>query len=116
MPIEPSKFAEIWVEKDDGSAMCALINGDLGWLMYLRQAGDAGFSSRNPEYDGPSGTLMEFQLNNGQMDEYPVAWTIPIQEIQRALDYFKRTGKPPSFITWHNDSGDGTVIGGVRCN
>ena len=59
---------------------------------------------------------MEFRLGNGQKDEYPIAWTLPIQEIQRALDYFKRTGKPPPFITWHNDSGDGTVIGGERCN
>ncbi len=84
--------------------------------MYLREPGDAGFSSRNPAYDGSPEAMMKFLLSNGQMDEYPSEWTLPIQEIQRALDYFRQTGKPPSFITWHNDSGDGTVIGDERCN
>lgn len=99
-----SKFAEVWVETDDGQAMCALINEDCGWLLYLPKSGDAGFSSRNLAYDGPPEATMEFLLNNGQMDEYPLAWTLPIQEVQRALDHFKRERKPPSFITWHDDS------------
>ena len=36
MSIDRSRFDEVWVEMPDGQAMCALINGDLGWLMYLR--------------------------------------------------------------------------------
>lgn len=98
------EFAEVWVETEDGQMMCALINGDRGWLMYLRESGDGGFSSRNPTYDGPPEAMMEFLLNNGQMDEYPLAWTLPIQEVQRALGYFKTERKPPPFITWHDDS------------
>jgi hypothetical protein len=27
------------------------------------------------------------------------------------LEYFEREKKPPPFVTWHNDSGDGTIIG-----
>ena len=106
-----SKYDEIWIETDDGQSMCALINGDLGWLMYLREHGDAGFSSRNPRYDGPPDAMLDYFLSNGQCDEYPLAYALPIKEIRRALEYFKREQKAPPFITWHNDSGDGMVIG-----
>lgn len=76
--------------------------------MYLRHDGDAGFSSRNPNYSGPPEEMIEYRLNNGQRDFYPRAWAYPTETIERALDYFRRHGAPPHFITWHNDSGDGT--------
>jgi ribA/ribD-fused uncharacterized protein len=111
MPIDRSKYSELWVTANDGQAMCALINGDRGWLMYLREEGDAGFSSRNPTFTGPADAKLEFFLNNGQRDEYPLAWTLPVEEVQRALDYFKDKKKPPPFVSWHNDSNDGSIIG-----
>jgi hypothetical protein len=111
MSVDRSKYDEVWVESGDGQAMCALINGDLGWLMYLREPGDAGFSSRNPKYEGPPDATLDFFLSNGQRDYYPRAWALPIEEVRQALDYFERERKPPPFITWHNDSEDGTVIG-----
>ena len=106
MSVDRSKYDEIWVEAEDGQAMCALINGELGWLMYLRERGDAGFSSRNPDYAGPEGASLEYYLSNGQRDVYPLAWALPIAEVRRALEYFKREQKPPPFIRWRNDSGD----------
>lgn len=111
MSREPTKFAERWVHLPDGQAMCALVNGDLGWLMYLREEGDAGFSSRNPNYGGPPGATVEYYLSNGQRDEYPAAWALPVAVVQQALEYFQRERRPPTFISWHNDSGDGVVIG-----
>src|SRR5262245_11661692 len=99
-------YDEIWVDIKDGQSMCALINGDSGWLMYLRYNGDAGFSSRNPSYSGPPDAKQEYYLSNGQRDEYPLAWAIPIEEVHRALDHFEREQRPPPWITWHNDSGD----------
>jgi hypothetical protein len=47
-----SPFRDETVESANGAVLYALINGDLGWLMYLRESGDAGFSSRNPDYSG----------------------------------------------------------------
>lgn len=96
------KFQEVW-ERFGEKAMCALINGDRGWLMYLREPGDSGFSSRNPAYDGPTHDTIEYFLNNGQRDEYPASWAYPIAEVRRALDFFRRTGKRPTFIKWHRD-------------
>ena len=40
-----------------------------------------------------------------------MAWALPIEEIRPALEYFEREKKPPPFVTWHNDSRDGTIIG-----
>jgi hypothetical protein len=52
-------FEDICIRSPDpeGPILCALINGELGWLMYLREEGDSGFSSRNPNYDGPADAI-----------------------------------------------------------
>jgi hypothetical protein len=105
-----SKYEEVWVETDGPQVMCALINDQLGWLMYLRESGDAGFSSRNPNYDGPPNAKLDYYLSNGQRDEYPLAWALPVAQIRQALEYFRIEQKPPPFIAWHNDSGDGTKL------
>ena len=108
-----SPFREVWLESPDGQLLCALINGDVGWLMYLREAGDAGFSSRNPDYDGPADAMVEYRLSNGQHDLYPRAWAYPTDVIERGLEHFRQHNTPPPFIAWNNDSEDGTAIGGA---
>ena len=60
--------------------------------MFLRSEGDAGMSSRDPAYVGAPDAEMEFQLTNGQVDRYPVAWTLPIQDIERAIEFFNVNG------------------------
>jgi hypothetical protein len=105
-----SACREIWIESPNGSSLCALINGDLGWLMFLRASGDAGFSSRNPDYAGPSDAKITYVLSNGQADSYPAAWALPVATVEQALFFFRRHGSPPSFIAWHNDTNDGSSI------
>ena len=106
-----SECREVQEQASDGSSLCALINGQVGWLMFLRAPGDAGFSSRNPNYVGPPEAIIEYVLGNGQVDEYPASWAYSTATVERALAFFRARSKPPSFITWHNDSGDGTVCG-----
>jgi hypothetical protein len=96
------QFQELWVKAGD-KALCALINGDRGWLMYLDEPGDSGFSSRNPAYDGPADATIEYYLDNGQRDEYPASWAYPIDEVMRALEYFRREEKRAPFVEWHRD-------------
>ena len=103
-------FDEIWVNTDDGQALCALINGGVGWLMYLRTAGDAGFSSRNPDYTGAPDQMIPYVLGNGQRDEFPASWALPIEVVRQALEHFRRTGRRPEFVRWHDDSADGTSL------
>ena len=104
------QYREIWIQKSDGQSMCALINGDVGWLMYLRSGGDPGFSSRNRDYAGAESATIDYVLSNGQRDQYPASWALPTALVNRALDYFREEGKPPPFISWHNDSEDGSEI------
>jgi hypothetical protein len=52
-------FHEIW-EGFEEKSMLALINGDRGWLMYLEEPGDSGYSSRNPAYQGPADAMIVY--------------------------------------------------------
>jgi len=102
-PKKPSPFREIWLNKPDGRALCALINGDRGWLMYLREPGDSGFSSRNPDYDGPDEAVIQYVLSNGQGDAYPASWALPLEVLERAMKHFEKSGERAPFVTWHAD-------------
>jgi hypothetical protein len=102
-PSSADGFREIWENEPDGRALCALINGDLGWLMYLREEGDSGFSSRNPDYAGDEDATIEYRLSNGQVDEYPASWALPVAVVERALAHFRETGERAPFVTWHAD-------------
>lgn len=56
------RFTEVWLDTSgDGPSLAMLVNGQRAWLMYLRHKdGDTGFSSRNPNYNGPPRAVMEF--------------------------------------------------------
>jgi hypothetical protein len=100
---EESQFKHIWISLDDGQSMTVLINGDIGWLMYLRTCEDSGFSTRNPEYAEAVGTII-FILDNGQGDEYPAHWTYPVSRLREALHEFLETHRLPMCVSWHDDS------------
>ena len=53
--------------------------------------------------------MLEFELSNGQVDEYPEAWTLPTDDVLHALRHFAETSSVPESITWSNDSGDKTA-------
>jgi hypothetical protein len=110
------QYQEVWIEGPDGQSMCALINGNMGWLMYLRSKGDPGFSSRNPDYRGAESATIDYVLSNGQRDQYPALLALPIEVVNRALAHFRQRGTPPQFVFWHNDSGDGAEIEFVPSN
>ena len=105
--VRNQQFSEVWLTaNDDGPALAMLVNGAQAWLMYLRhQDGDPGFSSRHAEYNGPAEAPLEFLLSNGQMDEYPVVWTLPLEEAFGACEYFllNHGGRSPA-IVWYDDS------------
>jgi hypothetical protein len=105
--IPETGLAEIWVMHDQFPALCALLNGDRGWLMCLRFEGDAGFRTTNPGYSGPPDAEIEFMLSTGQVDRYPAAWTYPRADVLTAVRVFADTRRCPDTLCWLNDSGDG---------
>ena len=98
-----TQFSEVWLlSSDGGPSLCALINREAAWLMYLRHdEGDPGYSTRNPDYTGPEDTKIEYRLENGQVDEYPAAWNITTQEALRALAHFFTTLERAPWLLWH---------------
>ncbi len=101
------QYREIWLNVEDGPALSALLNGNRGWLMYLRESGDPGFSSRSPGYDGPAESTIPYRLGNGRVDEHPESWALDIGLVEKALAFFVKTAGAADFVTWHNDSEDG---------
>ena len=93
------------LELEDGQSITILINGDVGWLMYLREPGDIGFSTRNPEFADAVGVI-EYVLNNGQRDEHPASWAYPVATLRSALHQFVDTHRLPESVSWHDDSLD----------
>ena len=98
----PDQFKEIWLEGKNGESLCALINGNIGWLMYLRFEGDAGFSSRNPSISIDED--VEYFLCNGQKDIYPKSWTYHIDKLTEAMQSLLKDGQLPHQLEWHDDS------------
>jgi hypothetical protein len=95
---------DVWFVREDGKILNAFVNGDRAWLMYRLDESDAGFSSRDPSYAGPQNAVLPYLLtSNGQLDEYPVSWTIALDEAIRAVEYFVQTGENAPWITWHDD-------------
>ena len=98
-----NQFKEIEIKLEDGQYMYALINCNYGWLMYLSEEGDSGLSSRNPDYNGSDNETMKFTISNGQVDNYPLSWVLPVNIVNKALLYFDKYHTLPEFITWHDD-------------
>lgn len=95
---------EIWASEGNGSSLCALLNRQCGWLMFLRYEGDAGFSSRKPLREETDGREEAFVLQNGQVDTYPSSWTIDRKIVFDALLEFVASGQRPSKVDWHDDT------------
>ena len=99
-----TQFAELWLTPPNSwPTLCALINNDAAWLMYMRYEGDPGCSTRNPNYAGPDKAVLEFYLSNGQRDEYPASWNITTTEAVRALEYFFTEQQRAPWLEWHED-------------
>ena len=103
-PFAGAAFREFWLDVGNGPALCALLNGGVGWLMHLRRTGDAGLSSRNPDYPGKTDAMIEYRLSNGQHDMYPASWALPESRVIQALEYFVECRQLAPFIQWHDDS------------
>jgi hypothetical protein len=84
--------------------ICALVNADAAWLMYLRFDGDAGISTRNPDYSGAPNAVIEYRLTNGQRDEYPAGWDITTAGALRALTPFFEKKEMAPWLVWHQSS------------
>ncbi len=101
------QFSEVWIEaSDDGPSLMMLVNGWRALLTYLpNHEGSPGYTSRSPSYAGALDAQIEFLLANGQMDEYPAQWTLPLSfGCAVCRDFIVRQGARSPLITWHDDT------------
>lgn len=96
---------ELWLtqatDAEQGPALCMLRNGGNAWLMYLSGQDDLSFHSLGDE---EAEGACSYLLTNGQVDEYPEAWCIDVEQCQRAfLAFFKTGGTRPAVIAWEAD-------------
>ena len=96
---------ELWLtmaeDAEQGAALCMLRNGGNAWLMYLSGQDDLSYHSLGDEE--AEGTC-SYLLSNGQVDEYPEAWCVDLEQCQRAFTAFLKTGGArPSGIAWQAD-------------
>ena len=101
--VKPEQYKELWVTSEQGSSLGIFVNGDRGFLMFIRCEEDPGFTTRNPDYNGPDSALIEYRLKNGQIDEYPASWALPTKKLRKAVNEFLQSGTLPSGLTWHDD-------------
>jgi hypothetical protein len=89
---------ELWLDVAGGPGMCMRRHFAAAWLLYLEHECDAGCTSiGNPEAAG----LVEYRLNNGQVDEYSIAWCLDVEECYKAMAYFYvNEGLRPNWIKW----------------
>jgi hypothetical protein len=89
---------ELWLSVPGGASIAMLRNGPHAFLMYLRFSGDAGFASRGEaEKSGET----SYTLSNGQVDSYPLSWSIELDSCYQALAYFfVNDGAKPDWIKW----------------
>ena len=44
---------------------------------------------------------MSYRLSNGQTDEYPAAWCVPVEDCYKTLAYFfVNRGLRPEWLAW----------------
>ena len=96
---------ELWLtmatEAEQGPALCMLRNGANAWLMYLSGQDELSFHSLGDEEETGE---CSYLLSNGQVDVYPEAWCVDVEQCQQAcIAFFKTGGARPAGIAWEAD-------------
>lgn len=112
-PVEAPNVAELierrvstgrmttWLESSRGRKIALVSNGSRAMVMLLEHGdGDPGEHAVDRAGTGSSGG---FELENGQVDEYPDADTVPMNEALRILAHLVAEGVPPSDASWQVD-------------
>ena len=90
-----------WLESSRGRKIALVSNGSRAMVMLLEHGdGDPGEHAVDPAGTGSS---RGFELENGQVDEYPDADTVPMDEALRILAHLVAEGVPPSDASWQVD-------------
>jgi hypothetical protein len=97
------QYLEVWITRNIES-ISMLTNGNIAWLMYIKNEDEECYSTRNSNIDENVETQIDFILSNGQKDFYPKHWTIAKEEALEAIEFFITYGGRSSKVKWQNDN------------
>lgn len=98
-PVCEGRPAEVWLEDSESGTLLLLSHGREAFLMHL-YVGE-GWTTRAAEAEETAGG---FILSNGQVDEFPSSWVVPLQQAMDALLHFSLHGERAPGLNWHDDS------------
>jgi len=101
-PLRGADAAEVNVARDDG-ALRALFRSGGAVLLLDDEEGRPAYTSRG---EGQPDHPVEFRRATGQTEEHPGSWTVRADQAIRAIEHYFLTGQRPSFIHWHEESGN----------
>lgn len=105
---DPDFYRETHVDGPHGRCLYAFFSGDVGCLVYVDGIGGTAFGSRNPAYAGDASAMIEHFCDDGFSNEFPAAWALPAESVERALAHFREQGEPAPFVQWRR-SDDGSA-------
>ncbi|WP_035905276.1 hypothetical protein [Knoellia subterranea] len=89
-----------YFESDDGRILTVVTNGIRAMVMLLWGEGDPGEHAVTP---GAVGSSDGYVLENGQVDTYEDADTVPLAEALDIVRSIIDSGTPPSEASWNVD-------------
>ena len=84
---------EVWLSmSNEGPYLCLLRNHDHAVLLYLADSDDAGSVSGIAGEDDDTAPTISYRLPDGQHEDYPQSWCVPLPHCWQALTDFLTQG------------------------
>lgn len=93
-------FSHLSMTRYEEDSLQLFTNTSRGWLMYLREPGDGGLYTQDPNYDGRDDSEEHFRCGCGTNLEFPRKKTLPRETASQACIEFFQTGKLPRSLKW----------------
>ena len=89
-----------YLQSDGGRLLTFVSNGTRAMVVLMERAGDPGEHAVSP---GAVGSSDGYALENGQVDTYDDADTIPLGDALAVVQSIIEAGRPPSGTSWSVD-------------
>ena len=90
---------ELALGRDDGSWTMVLVSGDRAFVTLSIEIDRENYFAVDPDFAGAD-FLIPFRLSNGQVDEVPRSWTVPLADALASVEDFVSTGARSGRLTW----------------
>jgi hypothetical protein len=97
--VEAAECGELWLTRYEQDSLALFVTGPQAVLMYLKEPGDTGIMSFNPDFEGDPDEPVEFRNIHGQGTDFLAWMVIPKSAGIGAVREFFCTGGLPTSVT-----------------